>query len=716
MATSEDLRSAIAGRWRPIVQVLSATPVVWETLRRLGLEWLPSLSKLPLGALALIYAAVFAVVRFPRISLSITRCLLGRQETRLSDTPLLFRGARSYTEDEPLPGRKAELARCRLELRGSPFFIIEGESGCGKSSFVQSALLPLLKREYTVVQCRVNERPLLGLYSAILGKTVATDEAALTSELILAELGERRPPSPRLIIFDQFEEIFLTTKDVDRVRFWRVVHDLIRDSVTSVIVVTRTDFLDLVLKLSRDVDNDQNVFDLGKYFTISAFARTKAEDVLLQILQPLYEGDPVRRDEAEEFSKALIAELLRPPRDNRLCPDDEKSVLPVEMQIVGLLLETRGNDMLSAEALRALGGKTGLMQDYIKSATDFVWRRTGVSPAHCLLVIRSLVSQFNTKRSLSVLAVREITNLLPRDIARVLDAFAAKYLVRVTIVRDGDQDEVVYELMHDHLATILSEAPDPTLQKVRDAEARLAFWREHTRIAYAPKKEMMSRVVNAVRNQFRQPIPIGECISLRSYAASRVDRELIDGNLRAFGLKAAIVVLLGILPVFFAFRSLTIASGFAIIPDAFQTAEAYKESGFVFSSAKQVPWNSREADLMVSNAQDAKWPVVRFFSPQDIGYFSGGPSDLPANAGLLFMARKEFNEIRSCPLQGYRAHWFPPDPPDPALKKEVIEIGDVFCVRLRDGRTYAKLVVTGIEKHKIAFTWVYQRLSFLGFY
>jgi hypothetical protein len=57
-------------------------------------------------------------------------------------------------------------------------------------------------------------------------------------------------------------------------------------------------------------------------------------------------------------------------------------------------------------------------------------------------------------------------------------------------------------------------------------------------------------------------------------------------------------------------------------------------------------------------------------------------------------------------------------PPDPPLQgyKERIEVGDVFCVRRRDGRSYAKIKINTVEKHRIAFDWVYQKYPFLGFY
>ena len=76
--------------------------------------------------------------------------------------------------------------------------------------------------------------------------------------------------------------------------------------------------------------------------------------------------------------KALVLDLLRPPLDARLCPEDEKRVLPVELQMVGWtyesLLPVR---RFAAAELRRRGGKVGLYRDYIEDAKEYAFRRTG---------------------------------------------------------------------------------------------------------------------------------------------------------------------------------------------------------------------------------------------------------------------------------------------------------------------------------------------------
>ena len=61
------------------------------------------------------------------------------------------------------------------------------------------------------------------------------------------------------------------------------------------------------------------------------------------------------------------------------------------------------------------------------------------------------------------------------QVGNVLDAFAEKYLVNSFPLESAVRSSKQYELMHEHLVHILSEAPDPTLQK---ALLRLAVPRD----------------------------------------------------------------------------------------------------------------------------------------------------------------------------------------------------------------------------------------------
>src|SRR5215467_3906867 len=100
--------------------------------------------------------------------------------------------------------------------------------------------------------------------------------------------------------------------------------------------------MDLFIGLCREVDPAQTALDLGSYYTLRAFPRERAEAVLRQMFEPLHAQDPILRQQFEDFGKALVQELLRPPRDMRLNREDPMTVLPVELQIIGMMIESIG--------------------------------------------------------------------------------------------------------------------------------------------------------------------------------------------------------------------------------------------------------------------------------------------------------------------------------------------------------------------------------------
>src|SRR5262249_35689573 len=110
------------------------------------------------------------VIWNPQIANRVTRFLVPPPDS-LSDRPRVFRGPMSYdVEDaEQFHPRNPDPESCGGRLRRKPFFILEGESGCGKSSLLNVVLIPRAQEVFHVVgPCRCGEDPFGKLRSAIL--------------------------------------------------------------------------------------------------------------------------------------------------------------------------------------------------------------------------------------------------------------------------------------------------------------------------------------------------------------------------------------------------------------------------------------------------------------------------------------------------------------------------------------------------------------------
>ncbi|MGA9770354.1 MAG: hypothetical protein WBV94_15050 [Blastocatellia bacterium] len=506
---------------------------------------------------------IIIAIRFPKVAIAVTRLILGPPKSP-SNLSTIFKGPRPYSSDDRdiFPGRQKEVTDCWALIEANSFFIIDGESGCGKSSLLNAALLPKARENFRVIECRIADDPFGKLRAALLKEPYRKSDQAASKEELSAAIAlavegymdaaaaDSRTDKPLLLCIDQCEEIFATVRDEVRNQFVEVLKEAIKDDKLRVILALRSDFFDLLMKVCDAVDPDREIVNLGNYYTLRAFRRDQAEYVLDEVLNPIYAIDPALRPQIEDFAKALIQELLRPPRDKRLSRDDAKTVLPVELQTVGMMIESSGLKNFSVAGLKELGGKIGLLKAYIEEAKIYVWRKTAVPSEKALLILRQLISPAQTKWAQTPQSIAVGLAIPSNQVAKVLDAFADRYLVNLLpITTDGTSSDAVgaarqYELMHEHLVQILIEAPDPVLQKARDAEERLRFWNERTKFAQRIERDGRFRTVRARwASFFAQPIPLGETRSLWKFARSGDNRGMLKRNLRGFSLRMAVVAL-----------------------------------------------------------------------------------------------------------------------------------------------------------------------------
>jgi hypothetical protein len=555
-----ELRRLFAYYWKPIVTLAALVPTVLKILHSLGLSvtmWPERANPETQAVLIGLGLSVLVVIRFPRVAYAVTRWIVPPPAPR-PPGPRVFRGPRSYNvaDAEEFHGRNADGDDCWNRIRSKPLFVLEGESGCGKSSLLNVDLLPRASKEFRVVSCRCGEDPFGKLRSALLGERYEQGrrygKPALREAIESAtqSLGETQS-KPLLVCVDQFEELFVTVRDQVRRQFFMAIKEAIEEGKLRLVVGIRKDFSDLLLDARRDVDPDNTAFafDRDSYYTLRSFSAEQAEAVLERVLdhEEIHDGDPLAKQEHKDFVQVLVQVLLRPPSDTRLSPQDEHRVIPVELQMVGWTYESILGRRFSAAEFRRLGGKAGLYRHYIEDAKEYVFRKTGIPGETSLRILRRLISLAGTKWEQSVADIAPGVGLSAEQIDRVLEAFAERFLVRRLPSEQPGPGEVGstfrrYELMHEHLVQLLEEAPQRELQRLRDAEARLRFWRERTRNLSEPRGDIAPQSGRSRLRAFRawlasffaQPIPIGETLRLWRYARGSEDRRMMRRNLRGF--------------------------------------------------------------------------------------------------------------------------------------------------------------------------------------
>jgi len=398
-------------------------------------------------------------------------------------------GAVVYMGPRPFPdgmgsrffGRERELAQLLELIRDRPGVLLISPSGAGKSSLLAAGLGPALRATGTQVLAgarvgralprdvveREGEIPNVFVFSSMygLGELPPADTLALTLEQSLRRIPLDRPRQRRVVIFDQFEEIFTQHRHrfADRAGFVAQLVDALRDDPDlRVVLAMRQEYLADYQALTESIPPLQRPAVVP--------LRRMGRDALVEVI----------RRPAEtwaQYAEGLAEEIVDQLNQVRVVqPDGSLSLRPgehvelVHLQIVcerlwrslehGLkLIERQHLDQVADGVLgRDFGGfvRNALESFYaevvLRVARSAVTERQGGYSVELIkLGCMRFVGRDGTRCSLT--EGRERTGRLPNWIIAQL---ADLYLLR----SDTAGSERWYELSHDLLAETVGRERD----------------------------------------------------------------------------------------------------------------------------------------------------------------------------------------------------------------------------------------------------------------
>jgi hypothetical protein len=86
---------------------------------------------------------------------------------------------------------------------------------------------------------------------------------------------------------------------------------------------------------------------------------------------------------------------------------------------------------------------------------------------------------------------------------------------------------------------------------------------------------------------------------------------------------------------------------------------------------------------------------TRLFVQNNTGEFKHAAGDIGANSGIQIMPEARLEDVEECPASNYQVHWIE------------ATVNSLYCVRSRDGKHYAKIMLTDVEIDRVAFDWIY---------
>lgn len=422
-----------------------------------------------------------------------------------------FRGLLPFQEidHDRFYGREIEtLALTELIAHGDyRFGVLYGDSGAGKTSIIRAGLMPALRsRRYQTIYCRSYKGPQTSLLEECrkLKQAGPIDEATL-----LESLGRIAANNEGgvVVVFDQFEEFFVNfSTRKKREPFLSFLESCwaAADLDVKFLFSIRSDFLYLVI--SEFDHRLSGPFGMAKRFHLRSFDADQAEEII--------------KRSAERANLPFEKELCRQVARDLAVSD---AVLPSELQVVGEQLQNRR--IYTLEAYRRSGGREQLVHNYL----DEVIQSTG-DAVTARLMLRSLISDENTRLTLSLEEIAKRTQRNRRTVERIIRLFAQARLVREI------QDETPwrYELIHEYLIERINQITGRVMDATQRANRLL-------------RQYLSNHLIDR-----RTRIPLSKLWIIKRYSdLDRGDREreLLGKSLRSGLIKSTALLLLVLLGI-----------------------------------------------------------------------------------------------------------------------------------------------------------------------
>jgi tetratricopeptide (TPR) repeat protein len=346
--------------------------------------------------------------------------------------------------------REENLKECLQTLADEQFRFgaLSGESGVGKTSFLQAGLWPELeKRGFRCVYVKFSgldpfesvKRACLKHLSFAGG---APDGADFQS-LLRAATGQDR--TPIVLFFDQFEQFFVHRKrKKDRESFTQALAQWFAEMESlpiKILICVRGDFFDRLNELQKAMR-----YSLGpaQSFRLERFEPDQATEIFCYLAEK----------EGMEYDREFISEMTR----QELADAEEGSISPVDIQVLARMIERQirqGPRAFNRLAIQKLGGAQGLLELYLITALEPLITRSSRRAA--ISVLQALADLEREARA-GALTIEDLRQKLGGDKATFELKDAVECLLRSDmrlISPSPENEEEKFELAHERMIPAL---------------------------------------------------------------------------------------------------------------------------------------------------------------------------------------------------------------------------------------------------------------------
>jgi hypothetical protein len=344
--------------------------------------------------------------------------------------------------------REQELQECLVAVadRDFRFGYLNGDSGSGKTSFLQAGLWPRLMKQgfrcgYVKFSDQDPERTVRLVLAEWAPAGGVEGSPGLAACLAAAAASE---DSPLVLLFDQFEQVFVQRTRAERESFVRELAQWYQEgslNSAKILLCLRSDFVGQLVELQKAMGyslGPQQVFRLEKLDPARAAA----------VLSALGEMAGWAVDEV--FVEELARQELADPKDGL--------VSPVDLQVLAWMIagqRTAEERAFQRDALRKMGGVEGLLERFLQRALAVRETEARRQAAIKVLLLLTDLDQ-NVRAGLLTakqLAEKKDGSLSIKDLREALD-WLTRSNVRL-VARAQRDGEAAYELAHERLIPAL---------------------------------------------------------------------------------------------------------------------------------------------------------------------------------------------------------------------------------------------------------------------
>jgi hypothetical protein len=379
-------------------------------------------------------------------------------------SPFKFLEAYNAGDKDRFFGREAEQQRLIELIFRSRLQLVYGQSGTGKTSLVQCGLAKVLaSSDYFPILIRRRANFLTSLETTLgglLGDPEQTDVVAMVTQLARFALR------PVYLIFDQFEELFISGDRSEQQQFFTMLNELYQSATTfKLLIVMREDYIAYLYAYEEIMPN---------LFDFRLRVEPMSEKNLNAVIVGTCQQAGIELDQEVQSVRLII--------DNNQSPKN-----PFQLPYLQVYLDrlwrtaTDGRSDYETAPVKfdpALIEKVGKIEDVlvqfiddqILTISDQLPEPDG--PA-VKMILETLVTYEGTRRESTVTALATETGLAPSLVSQCAEALEA---ARILQFENGS-----YELAHDSLAKVIDKGRSSEQRQINDILKRLKeAWQEYT--------------------------------------------------------------------------------------------------------------------------------------------------------------------------------------------------------------------------------------------